>query len=161
MFRSFRLAALGLIAASAVATLGPTSASSASADGFSALKGGWSGGGRALFAGGQTEKLRCSARYSGGRSNLLLTLRCASPSATINLTGNLGASGKKVVGDWSESTYGATGTATGSMTGSGIRLKISGGLGGYLNISVAGSRQTVALSSQGTLTGVNISMRRR
>ena len=132
-----------------------------SAEPFGGLKGSWSGGGKVSFAGGQTERIKCSARYSGGGSKLSLTLRCASSSAQISLVGNLSASGNRVSGSWSESSYGISGSANGSVTGSSMRLRITGGASGSLNIATAGSRQTVALSSEGTLTGVNISLRRK
>lgn len=132
------------------------------AEAFNALKGSWSGAGRASFQGGQSEKLRCTARYGGGGDSLSLNLKCASPSASINLTGNLGASGSKVSGDWSETNFGLSGGASGSTSGGSVRLRINGSTSGYLTLSVSGNRHTVALSSQGTsLTGVNVSLARR
>ena len=132
------------------------------ADAFNALKGSWSGGGSASFAGGQSEKLRCTARYGGGGSSLSLNVKCASASANINLTGSLGANGNKVSGDWAENSFGLSGSAYGSASASSVRLKISGGANGYLTLSVSGNRHSFALSSQGTsLTGVNVSLGRR
>ncbi|MGQ0456908.1 MAG: hypothetical protein ACT4OU_07590 [Hyphomicrobium sp.] len=134
----------------------------ARADAFSALKGGWSGGGSAKFTGGQSEKLRCTARYSGGGTNLALNIKCASASANINLTGNLSANGNRVSGGWNENSFGLSGSAAGSRSATGVRLKISGSTSGYLTLSVAGNSHSFALSSQGTpLTGVHVSMRRR
>jgi hypothetical protein len=155
-FARATLAALALGAA----LLAPQPARSA--DSFNSLKGGWSGGGSAKFSGGQSEKLRCSARYSGGASNLALNIKCASASAQINLVGQLSASGKKVSGGWSENSFGLSGSASGSKTATGVRLRISGGATGYLSLTVTGNRHSFALSSQGTpLTGVNVTMRRR
>lgn len=132
------------------------------ADAFTALKGGWSGSGTARFASGETERLRCNARYGGGGSNLTLHLKCASASAQINLSGNLDGRGNIVIGDWSESSFGLSGSARGSKTGNSVRLKIRGGANGFLTLSVSGNRHSVAVSTQGTpLTGVNVSMRRR
>jgi hypothetical protein len=118
-----------VVMAAALATLttgmmaASTGANAASA--FDALKGGWSGGGTAHFAGGESEKLRCTARYSGGGSNLSLNLKCASSSAQINLAGQLSASGNKVSGSWNESSYGQSGEAYGSTSGGSVRLRIS------------------------------------
>jgi hypothetical protein len=134
----------------------------AAAGAFDSLKGGWSGGGRASFANGQTEKLRCSARYGGGGTNLTINVRCASSSANIALSGSLAANGNKVSGSWSESSYGLNGSASGSTTGQGVRLRISGSLSGTLSLTASGSRHTLALATGGsTLTGVNVSMGRR
>lgn len=156
--RTSKVLALGVIFASAGLASTPASA----ADAFAALNGSWSGGGSASFASGETEKLRCTARYSGGGNSLSLGLKCASASAQINLTGSLDASGNKVSGDWSENSYGLSGDAHGSTKGGSVRLKISGGANGYLTLNVSGNRHTVALSTQGsTLTGVNVSLGRR
>jgi hypothetical protein len=138
----------------------PTAAYAASA--FDALKGGWTGGGSARFASGESEKLRCTARYSGSGSNLSLSLKCASASAQINLTGQLSASGNKVSGSWNESSFGQSGEAYGSTTGGSVRLRISGTQEGFLTLNVSGRRHTVAISTKGsTLQGVNVSLNRR
>lgn len=156
--------ALDRIAAGVVVALGmfALSAPAAAADAFDALKGGWSGAGSVSFTGGQSEKLRCTARYSGGGNTLGINMRCASSSAQINLSGNLAASGNRVTGDWSESSYGLSGGASGSTSGGSIRLKIDGAASGYLTLSVSGNRHTVAMSvQQGALTGVNVTLARK
>ncbi len=158
--RRNRLLAIGSGILVAAAILAPAPAWSA--DAFNALKGNWSGAGRASFAGGQTEKLRCSARYSGGGNNLALNVRCASQSAQINLTGSLAAAGNKVSGNWAENSYGLSGSADGSTSTNSVRLRISGSTTGVLTLNVTGNRHTFAISSQGsTLTGVSVNMARR
>ncbi|MGL4397477.1 MAG: hypothetical protein ACRCS9_13130 [Hyphomicrobium sp.] len=132
------------------------------AEAFNALKGSWSGGGTAKFEGGQSEKLRCSARYTGGGSSLNLSLKCASASAQINLGGQLTANGSRVSGSWSESSFGLSGGAYGTAGANSVRLRISGGAKGFLTLNVSGSRHSVSISTQGTtLRGVNVSLRRR
>lgn len=154
-----RLAATSafVLAASVFASAPSASASEA----FDALKGNWSGGGSVSFSSGESEKLRCTAHYSGGGSNLAFRMKCASSSAQINLSGDL-SGGNKVSGSWSESSYGLSGGASGSASGNSVRVRISGGANGYLTLNVSGSRHTVALSTQGTpVTGVNVSLNRR
>lgn len=159
-FAARHLKAIALLSVAGVLLITPSHARAAEA--FSALKGSWSGSGSASFQGGQSEKLRCTARYAGGGDSLGLTLKCASASASINLSGNLGANGSRVSGDWNESNFGLSGDANGSTKGGSVRLKISGGASGYLTLNVSGNRHTVAISSQGTsLTGVNVSLARR
>ncbi len=139
-----------------------TSTPAPAADAFNALKGSWSGAGSASFAGGESEKLRCTARYSGGGDNLNLSLKCASSSSQINLTGTLEASGNKVSGSWAENSFGKSGGAFGRAEGGSVRLRISGDAKGYLTLNVSGGRHTVALStSDSTLKGVNVSLGRR
>ena len=153
---------LGLVAGAMLASIIAMPSGARAAEAFSALDGSWSGSGTASFAGGETEKLRCTARYSGGGASLALNLKCASASAQINLTGSLDANGNKVSGDWNENSFGLSGGANGTANGGSIRLRISGGASGYLTLNVSGNRHTVALSSQGTsLSGVNVSLARR
>lgn len=129
---------------------------------FNALKGNWSGGGHVHFQSGETEKLRCTAHYSSGGSSLSISIRCASTSAQIDLSGDLSGGGSNVSGHWHESAYGLSGGAHGSASASGVRLRISGDAQGSMVLNVSGSQQTVALSTTGTtVTGVNVSMHRR
>ncbi|NOT69890.1 MAG: hypothetical protein HOP09_01015 [Hyphomicrobium sp.] len=152
----------GLVLAALVYLAVVPSSAARAADAFDALKGNWSGSGSASFAGGETEKLRCTARYGGGGSNLSLSLKCASASAQIHLTGNLDANGNKVSGSWNESSYGQSGDAYGSTSGGSVRLKISGTQSGFLTLNVSGGRHSVAISTKGsTLSGVNVSLGRR
>lgn len=151
-------AAFAVLSAGMIAV--PSAANAAAA--FDSLKGGWAGSGSARFAGGESEKLRCTARYTGGGSNLSLSLKCASASAQINLTGHLSASGNKVSGSWNESSFGQSGEAYGSTTGGSVRLRISGTQSGFLTLNVSGRRHTIAISTKGSsLQGVNVSLIRR
>lgn len=156
-----RRAAIGAITA-ATALLAASAASAAAP--FDGLDGRWSGGGHATFDSGQRESLRCNATYrtGSGGSSLTMHLRCASASATIHLQGNLRASGSRVSGSWSESTYGVGGDASGSASGGSMRLRFSGSTAGTLSVSLGRSSQSVAISAHGsTLRGVNVNLSRR
>ncbi len=144
----------------AVLVFAPLAAEAASP--FAALSGSWSGGGRATFEGGQSEKLRCSARYGGGGNALNLSIRCASASNTIALSANLHHSGGRVSGSWSESSNGIGGGASGSSTPSGMRVRFTGGASGTMSISVAKASHHVSVSTAGTtLRRVSMSFSRR
>lgn len=132
------------------------------AEAFNALKGSWSGGGSASFEGGTREKLRCSARYTGGGDSLNLSLKCASASAQINLSGSLEANGSKVSGNWNESSFGYGGGVYGSTSDGSVRLRINGDVTGTLTLSVSGGSHSVAFAtSTASLRGVNVSLSRR
>lgn len=155
-----------LTTTSMIATVGimglSLSASPVDADSFRKLNGRWSGGGSASFVNGQRERLRCNATYTNGGRRLGIRLRCASPSAQINLSGSLDRAGRRVSGGWRENGFGYSGSAFGSSNANGIRLRIRGDLNGYLRLNVSGRNHSLALSSQGTtLKGVNVRMRRR
>jgi hypothetical protein len=136
----------------------------AAANPFADLNGSWSGGGKAKFEGGQTEKLRCTASYksSGSGGGLTLSIRCASPSAQIALRGNLVNKGGKVSGTWEETAFNTGGDAFGVARGGSLRLKISGGVQGSISLAFSQSRQTVSISTVGVpLKSVVLGLRRR
>lgn len=134
----------------------------AAGDTFEALDGAWSGKGFARFSHGATEALSCTARYAGYGTNLTLLVRCASASAHIHLTGSLTLSGDVISGGWSESSFGLSGSAEGTISGPSITLRITGGASGNLKLAVAGDRHTLALTAEGSaLQGVNVSLTKR
>ena len=129
---------------------------------FAGLHGSWSGSGTANFEGGRRERITCRAYYGGGGSSINLSLRCATQSTQVNLQGSLAASGNRVHGDWTESSFGASGSAAGNASGGTMRLRLSGGASGTLVVSTSGSSQSVSISTNGVaLQGVSISMHRR
>lgn len=140
------------------ATMGVAHAESA----FGGLSGSWSGSGVAHFEGGRNERVSCRANYNSGSTRLNLSLRCATQSANVNLQGALTAHGNRVSGDWSESSFGASGDAVGSASGGTMRLRLSGSASGTLVVSTSGSSQSVSITTSGVgLRGVSINMRRR
>jgi len=151
------------LSALALAALIPIAHPAGAASPFATLNGNWSGGGVALFEGGQSERLRCNARYTSASSSRLdLDLRCASTSGTFHLSGRLTDRGGRVTGEWSEHSFGAEGTAVGRASGDSIVLRLSGTVAGAMLVSTSGSRQSVSVSTQGTaLRNIRITLRRR
>jgi hypothetical protein len=131
---------------------------------FATMQGSWAGTGSITFEGGQSERLRCNARYSGGRNgdSLGLNLRCASPSARVDLSGRLSHRDGRVSGSWSETSYGAQGTAYGRSTLNNVSLRLGGSITGAMTMSVSGSRQSVSISTRGTsLRAIHMTLARR
>jgi hypothetical protein len=146
----------------AMALAGAASAHAASP--FQALSGSWSGSGRVTFENGQSERLRCNARYRSGPggSRLDLTIRCASPASSFELAGNLAYNAGRVSGSWQERTLGASGSASGRASDSRVELRFSGTTSGSMSVALASGRShtvTVATSGGG-LRGLNVSLRR-
>lgn len=159
----FRPTALKAAAVAAAALMLPATSAQAASP-FKALHGSWSGSGQIQFEGGQAERLRCTAYYtnSGGEDVLGLAIRCASASNRFEIRGRLSYSGGRVTGTWEERTFNASGTATGLANDSRVSLRLAGAIPGSMNVSVSQSRQSVAISSQGTaLKAVRIGLRRR
>ncbi|MFM9849899.1 MAG: hypothetical protein ACKVP3_22430 [Hyphomicrobiaceae bacterium] len=156
-------APLKIAAVVAIATFAPHVSASAASP-FDRLAGSWTGGGRVTFEGGQSERLRCNARYasSGSGNRLDLTIRCASPATSFELRGDLAYRGGRVSGNWQERTLGASGRAAGRANAGSIVMRISGSASGSMSVALSGGAQTVTVSTVDTaLRGINVSLRRR
>jgi hypothetical protein len=166
VFRDQTFAA-GIRASAACAALGIAllayPAAAVSDNPFTELAGTWSGSGTARFEDGKTESLRCKGYYtnSGGAQNLGLSIRCANPSAKVELRANLINSNGSVSGNWEERTYNQSGTVAGRASANKMNLTISGGIDGSMLVSIAGGTHSVIVSTSGpTLKAINISMSR-
>ena len=106
------------------------------ADGFSNAKGSWSGGGTIKHRSGRTEKVRCSARGSGGSSSLRLSGSCRSAGRTYPVSMALKRSGSSVSG----SVRGRR--VKGSVSGSSMRVS-----GGGAAVRVSGRRMSISGSN--------------
>jgi hypothetical protein len=151
---------LSLALAAVISFTAPAQAASP----FAKLAGSWSGTGSVLFEGGQSERLRCTARYSSsnGNTRLGIAIRCASTSSSIDLSGSLTDRAGRVSGSWVERSFNAEGTAFGRATASSIILRLGGSVTGAMSVSVSGSRQSVSVSTQGIpLRSIRMALRRR
>ncbi len=71
---------------------------------------------------------------------------CAAPEPTISSTpaSKLTYKGGKISGSWSETTYDASGSVSGTATGNTVHARISGDkFSGRMSINVSGSRHTI------------------
>ncbi|HSD91524.1 MAG TPA: hypothetical protein VLB11_00665 [Methyloceanibacter sp.] len=157
---SLRVVSSLLLMAAFVITPWPVPTASA-ANPFDVLLGSWRGNGQILLSNGARERLKCNAYYTGGGSQLGMAIRCQSESSNVEIRSKLSQSGNRITGTWEERTYNATGTARGQASGSRISLQISGGVTGTMSVSYSGSRQSVAISTQGiALKSVTIDLSR-
>ena len=128
---------------------------------FDILLGSWRGSGQIVLSDGKAERLKCNAYYTGGGSQLGMAIRCQSESSNVEIRSKLSQSGGRITGTWEERTFNATGTAAGQASGDRISLQISGGVTGTMSVSYSGSRQSVAISTQGiALKSVKIDLSR-
>lgn len=133
----------------------------AAANPFDVLLGSWGGSGQITMADGRRERLKCTAYYTGGGSQLGMAIRCQSESSNVEIRSKLSQSGGRISGTWEERTYNASGTASGQASANRISLQISGGVQGIMQVSYSGSRQSVAISTQGiALKSVTIDLSR-
>lgn len=159
MFSPRLLAALALTA-SFVFTPWPVPTASA-ANPFDVLLGSWRGSGQIRLTDGRAERLKCNAYYTGGGMQLGMAIRCQSESSNVEIRSKLSQSGNRITGTWEERTFNAEGTAQGQASASKISLQITGGVTGTMQVSYSGSRQSVAISTQGiALKSVTIDLTR-
>lgn len=135
-----------------------------SASDFDALLGFWKGPGRIEFTDGSSEALVCKAYYASSDQpkRLSIVLRGASRSNKIELRAKLLAEGARMTGTWEERTFNASGTVSGTATGSDISLTIDGGgFSATMLVNQDEKQQTVSISAQGVaFTKVSVSLSR-
>jgi hypothetical protein len=131
---------------------------------FEALAGSWAGSGIITLSSGSRERLRCRAHHAvgqGGRS-LAMTVRCASDSYRIELAANVVNRRGRIFGSWSESSYGASGSVSGSAVGGRINATAtSSSFTAGLAISTGGGRQSISITPHNApITGVHVALRK-
>ncbi|WP_072393183.1 hypothetical protein [Hyphomicrobium sp. CS1BSMeth3] len=149
--------AICLLSGAAIAT------AHAAATPFQSLFGTWSGSGQIRYQDGASERIRCTAYYSGAQRALRLAIRCRGTTNAVEIRGQLQQQPSGALsGTWEERTFNAAGEASGRMSPGRMNLSISGGgLSGSMSVNYGGSRQTVVISVQGVpLRSVNITMTR-
>ena len=131
---------------------------------FAAMAGSWSGSGIISLSSGSRERLRCRAHHSVGQGGKppSLSFRCASDSYRIDLTSNVVNRRGRIFGSWSESSYGASGSVSGSAAGGRIRaVATSSSFSAGLAITTSGGHQSVSITPRGTpIAAVHISLRK-
>jgi hypothetical protein len=152
-----RIGVLG-IAFGGLMALAPAMASDSA---FGGLTGSWGGSGSVKYTDGSTERMRCNARYSGGASDISLSINCASSAHNIDITGRLHDNGGHVGGSWSESNLGLSGSAAGKSSPGHISLGLGGSVSGSMSVSYTGTHQDVSIKVAGaTLESVYMSLGR-
>ncbi len=141
----------------------PGIAQHAGAGPFSGLSGYWVGGGDITMSNGSRERIRCKAVYAVNDKGTALnqSLRCASDSYRLEITGNVTAEGGAISGTWTEATRHATGNVTGHASGSEIAAQVDGvGFSAGLDVRLHGDKQVVSIRpSNGTdVASVSISL---
>ena len=133
---------------------------------FNQLMGYWSGGGTVTPQKGHAEKVSCRVTYIVAGSAVTQNMRCAGTDYKFNTSSKLTYSGGKISGSWSETTYDASGSVSGTATGNTIHARISGDkFSGRMSISVSGKGHTINIVQFDQGSGAyrpvaNVSLRR-
>jgi hypothetical protein len=133
---------------------------------LSLLNGYWTGGGRVTPLKGGAYSVSCRATYKVAGSSVTQNLRCSGGDYKFSTSSNFAYRGGRISGSWTESTYSATGSMSGTARGNSIRASISGDkFSGRMSINVSGSRQTIYIVERDKGSGryvpvASISLRR-
>jgi hypothetical protein len=154
-----RTAARAAFVAAGLVLLTPAMAADSA---LSGLTGSWGGGGVIKYSDGSSERIRCSARYSGAGAATAMTISCSSSAHNVNISASLRGTGGHVTGDWSESNLGVSGSASGKASPGQLTLGLGGGLSGNMSVIYSGTHQSVVISVQGApLQNVSMSLIKR
>jgi hypothetical protein len=158
--RTFAAAALAALAG---ALLIPATAQADATPLFKQLVGSWQGSGDLVLEDGTREQLSCRGYYvlkSEGEGLSIATL-CNSPTQKFEIRSLVAETTSGIAGKWEERTFNAAGEVSGSVTGNGMNLAISGPIEGTIAISLAGKNHSVSITAAGAgIKGVSISLTR-
>jgi len=132
---------------------------------FTGLAGYWTGGGTITMSNGSNERIRCKGTYAVNDTGKALnqSLRCASDSYRLEISGNIIFSGGSLSGTWGEATRHASGSITGRANGKEILARVDGaGFSAGLEVHFRGDRQSVSIKpTSGTdVSNVAITLRK-
>ena len=129
---------------------------------FDGMRGSWSGAGVAHMSDGSQERLRCAASYNPAGANLQMTLRCASDSYKVDLTGHISSDRGKISGNWSEASRQLNGELTGiARTGIIQASATSPTFTASLTVRTAGRNQSISIQAPNTpVSNVAIALKR-
>jgi hypothetical protein len=132
---------------------------------FALLQGSWSGDGTITSNKGNTERIRCRAKYfvSPSGQNLDQQLTCASDSYRFDVSSGLVRQNDgSIAGKWTETNRNVTGDVSARQDGDAIAAKISGpSFTAQMTLTTNGDEQSVQISpSSGDITSVTISLKR-
>ncbi|PNG27377.1 hypothetical protein [Methylocella silvestris] len=130
---------------------------------FAGLSGYWTGGGTISLDNGSSERIRCKAVYAVNDTGNALnqSLRCASDSYRLEISGNISVSGGQVTGTWGEATRHANGNISGRASNSEIQARVDGaGFSAGLEVRFHGNKQSVSIrpTSGTAITNVAITL---
>ncbi|HEX7532361.1 MAG TPA: hypothetical protein VF340_03890 [Methyloceanibacter sp.] len=121
---------------------------------FDLLKGYWSGGGTVAPGKGAPEKVSCKVTYSVEGSAVSQNMRCAGTDYKFNTSSKLNYAGGKISGSWSETTYDASGSVSGTAAGNTVHAIInSAKFSGRMSINVSGSSHSINIVQLDPKTG--------
>jgi hypothetical protein len=123
------------------------------------MAGNWHGGGTVTLDDGSNERIRCRATYEVSGPNMSMSLTCASDAYKFNLTASVVDQGGAIVGQWSETSRGITGSLQGRGGGGNFQVTaVTAGFNANISLRTTGNKQSVTIRSDSVFRGANISL---
>jgi hypothetical protein len=145
---------LGLMLAASLASPGEAASPTPAGDPFEQLKGDWKGGGTVILDDGEKKKVTCSTKYKVTGGNIIQTLHCTGNDYEVNTTLKVTDKDGKVKGTWTESTYDASGSVTGTAKNNLIHALIAGDkFSGRMSIKLTDKGHTINVIKLNAKTG--------
>jgi hypothetical protein len=126
---------------------------------YAGMAGKWAGGGTVTLDDGSSERIRCRATYQVAGPNMDMSLTCASDAYRFNLTASVVDQGGAIVGQWSETSRGITGSLSGRGSGGNFQVTaITAGFNANIALRTIGNKQSVNIKADSVFRGANISL---
>jgi hypothetical protein len=126
---------------------------------YAGMAGNWHGGGTVTLDDGSNERIRCRATYEVSGPNMSMSLTCASDAYRFNLTADVVDQGGAIVGQWSETSRGITGSLTGRGSGGTFQATaVTAGFNANISLRTIGNKQSVSIKADSVFRGANISL---
>jgi len=135
---------------------------------FVGMEGSWRGEGTIDWKTGETERMRCTAKYEveNEGNKLIQSMTCATDStrlvikSTITYNPDAGA----VTGTWAETSYGISGFVTGNASPGKVQAQVKSAdnrFNARVNVTLRGAEQTVSILPRNfDVTAVEVTLRR-
>jgi hypothetical protein len=126
---------------------------------YAGMAGKWAGSGTVTLDDGSSERIRCRAVYDVAGPKMDMSLTCASDAYRFNLTANVVDQGGAIVGQWSETSRGITGSLSGRGGGGNFQVTaITAGFNANIVLKTAGNKQAVSIRADNVFRAANISL---
>jgi hypothetical protein len=126
---------------------------------YAGMAGSWHGGGTVTLDDGSNERIRCRASYQVAGPKMDMSLTCASDAYKFNLTASVVDQGGAIVGSWSETSRGITGSLSGRGGGGNFQVTaVTAGFNANISLRTAGNKQSVSIRADSQFKAANISL---
>ena len=126
---------------------------------YAGMAGKWAGGGTVTLDDGSNERIRCRAVYEVAGPKMEMSLTCASDAYKFNFAVSVVDQGGAIVGQWSETSRGITGSLQGRGGGGTLQVTaVTAGFNANILLKTAGNKQSVSIRADNVFKAANISL---